>query len=192
VPHHVIIVIGRFEMLRQHVRARRDLSGIARGLIPAATMIASKLPPIKIIQYGRLDLWFVPQFACSAIEFAGRSLMAGVFWQLLGDAKYIGARLHLLPNLDRFDADVKPEGDQVVEQVSAFADNAGGMAFDGFDRDLAGLLNHFARKLASAGLQQFVSTRMRDGGDLAERSGKMFEHGRTGICRIFGRDRVRV
>lgn len=89
----------------------------------------------------------------SAIELVACDELAGGFRQFLSDTERVGARLHLFPNVDGLNADVKPQHDQVVEQVGAFAHDAVLVAFDSLDGDLARLFDQFAGKLAPAGLQ---------------------------------------
>jgi hypothetical protein len=102
----------------------------------------------------------------------------------LGDAECICPRFHLFPDFGWLDADVKPEDDQVIEQVGAFAHHAGGIAFDGLDRDLARLLDQFSGDLVPARLQQLERARVVGGCNLIKRACKIFQHARIGRLRI--------
>jgi hypothetical protein len=64
----------------------------------------------------------------------------------------IAPQLHLFPDFDRRDADVKPKDDQVIAQVGAFPDHAVGIAFDVLNRDLARLLDELSGERAPARL----------------------------------------
>jgi hypothetical protein len=115
-----------------------------------------------------------------AIELVCQSLGDGGLWSFLGDAECICPRFHLFPDFGWLDADVKPEDDQVIEQIGAFPHHTGGIAFDGFNRDLAGLLNQLAGELVPARLQQLERARVIGGRDLIKRACKIFQHARIG------------
>ena len=75
--------------------------------------------------------------------------MAG-FRRFLCNPELFGPTAHLDPNAVGIDAGAMPQRDEVVEQIGTFADDAARMMLDRFERDLAGLLDHFLRRLAGA------------------------------------------
>src|SRR5579872_6274712 len=87
--------------------------------------------------------------SASAAVLSGVRFGIGRLRELLGEAKRPGARLHLVPDRAWLDAGVEPESYEVIEQISALADDAIRIALDHFNSDFAGFLDHLARKLAA-------------------------------------------
>jgi hypothetical protein len=85
---------------------------------------------------------------------------------------------------------MKPEDDEVIEQVSAFPHHAGGVALGDLNRHLARLLDQLSGELVPARLQQLECPRMIGGRDLTKRGRKLFQHLRIGVQRISSRFRL--
>ena len=67
-------------------------------------------------------------------------IFAPGFGWLFGDAEDVGAPAHLDPYIRRIDASAMPQRNQVVEQISALANDASGAMLDRLERYFAGFL----------------------------------------------------
>src|SRR5262249_26780221 len=74
--------------------------------------------------------------------------------QLLGDAEEALAPLHLLPDVLRIDTRVRPEDDEVVKEVGAFAHHGVAVAIQRVDDDLECFLAELLRHLGATGMHQ--------------------------------------
>ena len=85
---------------------------------------------------------------------------------------------------------MKPEDDEVIEQVSAFPHHAGGVALGDLNRHLARLLDQLSGELVPARLQQLECPRMISRSDLTKRARELFQDAHIGVQRISRRFRV--
>jgi hypothetical protein len=87
-------------------------------------------------------------------------IFAAGFGGLFGDAECVGAGAHLAPYIRRIDAGAMPQRNQVVEQISALANDLSGAMPDRLERYFTGFLDDLLGGLAGARSEQSRGSRM--------------------------------
>src|SRR5580692_3472746 len=82
------------------------------------------------------------------------------FGWFFGDAECVGAGAHLAPYIRRIDAGAMPQRNQVVEQISALANDLSGAMPDRLERYFTGFLDDLLGGLADARSEQSRGSRM--------------------------------
>jgi hypothetical protein len=88
------------------------------------------------------------------------SIFVPGFGWLFGDAEDVGAPAHLDPYIRRIDASAMPQRNQVVEQISALANDVSGAMPDRLKRYFTGFLDDLLGGLAGARSEQSRGSRM--------------------------------
>jgi hypothetical protein len=87
-------------------------------------------------------------------------IFAPGFGWLFGDAEDVGAPVHLDPHIGRIDASAMPQRNQVVEQISALANDVSCAMLDRLERYFTSFLDDLLGGLAGARSEQPCGSRM--------------------------------